>query len=306
MPNILCDQRIRCPGTDFPITNFSSEATDGFEYLGLAFPFWEFPINKWYDTRFCSFFVCLSPVSQEEADLCAQREAQTYCPPDPPDSEPDIPSDPLFANTTQAATSRCPDGTIFTYIVPAGRFIAESQALANARAWSYAYRSAQQSRVCLSNIDGNCCVSSSFSRTITATGRFGPFAFTITAGALPAGLILTTTAADRCRISGTPTAEGQFDFYLRATDVRGNFMQKHYTLCVVKESPATLPAGIVGATYNQTLTATSCAVAPLSWQISSGALPTGLTLNESTGVISGTPTVQGTFNFTVKLQTEAT
>ena len=52
---------------------------------------------------------------------------------------------------------------------------------------------------------------------------------------------------------------------------------------------STLPNGQVGHAYAATLTATG-GTAPLSWVISSGALPAGLTLAASTGAISGTPT----------------
>ena len=60
-----------------------------------------------------------------------------------------------------------------------------------------------------------------------------------------------------------------------------------------------LPSGMNGAAYNQTLTAFG-GQTPYSWTNSSGALPPGLTLTTN-GVISGTPTTNGTFNFTVKV-----
>jgi len=63
---------------------------------------------------------------------------------------------------------------------------------------------------------------------------------------------------------------------------------------------SSLPSGTFDIPYNQTLTATG-GVLPYNWSIISGTLPDGLTLNSSTGVISGTPTATGIFNFTVQV-----
>ncbi len=65
-----------------------------------------------------------------------------------------------------------------------------------------------------------------------------------------------------------------------------------------------LPNATINVAYSQTLTASGGA-APYTWTIISGMLPTGLTLISSTGVISGTPTSNGTYPFTVKA-TDAT
>ena len=64
----------------------------------------------------------------------------------------------------------------------------------------------------------------------------------------------------------------------------------------------TLPDGKVGEAYSQTLIATG--TEPITWSIS-GELPKGLTLKETTGEISGTPTADGTAKFTVKATNSA-
>jgi uncharacterized repeat protein (TIGR03803 family) len=62
----------------------------------------------------------------------------------------------------------------------------------------------------------------------------------------------------------------------------------------------TLPNGAVGQGYSTILAATG-GLAPYTWSITSGSLPAGLSLNGSTGVVSGTPTEPGTANFVVQV-----
>ena len=61
----------------------------------------------------------------------------------------------------------------------------------------------------------------------------------------------------------------------------------------------TITAGQVGQVFTQSLMASG--PSPI-WTIQSGNLPPGLTLNATTGVITGTPTTTGTFNFTARAQ----
>jgi len=67
---------------------------------------------------------------------------------------------------------------------------------------------------------------------------------------------------------------------------------------VITLSPATLPASSVGTAYSQQITA-SGGTAPYVFTLTSGTLPTGLTLTP-TGLIAGTPTAAGTFTFTIR------
>jgi uncharacterized protein YjdB len=65
-------------------------------------------------------------------------------------------------------------------------------------------------------------------------------------------------------------------------------------------STASVPVGTVGLAYSTTLAASGGTV-PYTWAISVGTLPAGLSLNTSTGAITGTPTAAGTSNFTVQV-----
>jgi len=63
-----------------------------------------------------------------------------------------------------------------------------------------------------------------------------------------------------------------------------------------------LPDGDVGTSYSATLTASGGTGPYSSWTVSSGTLPTGLTLSSSSGTITGTPTTTGASNFDVTVK----
>jgi len=71
---------------------------------------------------------------------------------------------------------------------------------------------------------------------------------------------------------------------------------------IVTASP--LPAGVIGAAYSTTLTATG-GTPGFTWSILSNSLPAGLTLNTNTGMITGTPTAAGTNTFRVRVRDTA-
>ncbi|MFN7975087.1 MAG: putative Ig domain-containing protein [Acidobacteriota bacterium] len=138
-----------------------------------------------------------------------------------------------------------------------------------------------------------------YSQTLSASGGAAPYTFAITAGALPPGLALNGATGV---ISGTPTTTGSFNFTITATDASGCTGTRAYTISspcgTITVNPASLPGGAVGVPYSQTVTG-SGGTAPYTFAVTAGALPPGLALNGATGVISGTPTATGTFNFTI-------
>ncbi len=141
---------------------------------------------------------------------------------------------------------------------------------------------------------------SAYSQTITATGGNGTYTFAISAGSLPAGLTLNASSG---ALTGTPTAAGTSSFTVRATDGNGASATRAYTVAIaaapIVVNPASLPSGTVGSAYSQTVSATGGS-GGFSYSLSAGALPAGLTLNASSGVISGTPTTAGASSFTVR------
>ena len=138
-----------------------------------------------------------------------------------------------------------------------------------------------------------------YSQTIVASGGTAPYTFTVSNGTLPAGLNLNSSTGV---ISGTPTTVGSSPFTITATDNNGCQGSQIYTInildCVITVDPPALPDGTVNIPYNQTITA-SGGTPPYTFTVTTGSLPDGLTLNISTGVISGTPTIEGLFQFTI-------
>ena len=121
-------------------------------------------------------------------------------------------------------------------------------------------------------------------------------AWSLSSGSLPAGLSLTTAGV----ISGTPTSAGTSTFTVRASSGNSSAARTFSitinaaTLSITTNS---LPSGTVGEAYRYSLQA-SASVS--SWSVTSGSLPDGLSLDSSTGLISGTLSRAGSYTFTVR------
>jgi len=148
----------------------------------------------------------------------------------------------------------------------------------------------------------NAVIGSPYNQPINASGGTTPYLWSLTTSSLPAGLSLSTNGT----ISGIPTAAGTTNFTVRVIDSTTPTAQsvtQNYTLTVGSQlaiQTTTLLTGAVSSSYSQTLMGLG-GTTPYTWSVDSGPLPAGLSLNPTTGTISGTPTAPGLTTFIVRV-----
>lgn len=153
-------------------------------------------------------------------------------------------------------------------------------------------------------------VGEAYNQSLTASGGVPGYVWSLNTGSNPlsAGLSLNPSGV----ISGAPTAAGTTTIVAKVTDSAGATATKEFTLAVnapgvqpLAIMTAILHVGTVGTAYNAPLAVTGGTGAK-TWSISSGTLPMGLSLNTTSGVISGTPTSAGTSPLSVRVQDSGT
>jgi hypothetical protein len=138
-----------------------------------------------------------------------------------------------------------------------------------------------------------------FAKTATATGGSGTYTWSVSAGALPAGLVLDPANGT---VAGTPTAAGTFRFGLTATDSEGRATSVAAAVNVAPKLAITtsrLKSATVGSAYLTALRS-SGGVKPLKWKVVGGKLPSGVTLSRTLGTLTGTPKRAGTYRVTAE------
>src|SRR6185503_18420907 len=142
-----------------------------------------------------------------------------------------------------------------------------------------------------------------YAQSVGASGGEPPYTWSLVNGSLPAGLSLAAGGM----ISGTPGSAGSSNFTVRVTDRASNSTTAMLSMTinppVLTITTSSLPAGIVGVAYSQTLGAAGGSP-PYSWLVSGGSLPAGLNLAAG-GTISGTPGTPVASSFMVRVTDSA-
>ena len=149
----------------------------------------------------------------------------------------------------------------------------------------------------------NPVVGTPYNRQLGSTGGLKPYTFALVGGALPAGLQVSSTGF----VVGTATVPGNFNFSVQITDANNITSPiRSYPLTVVIGpltiiTPSPLSSATRNVSYNKLL-ATTGGLPPFTWSVTTGSLPVGLTLNPTTGLISGKTNVAANiYNFTVQV-----
>jgi hypothetical protein len=136
-----------------------------------------------------------------------------------------------------------------------------------------------------------------YSQAITTTDGTPLFNFSVTLGTVPPGLSLSTAGI----LSGTPTGAGSYGFDVTVTDATGRSGTGNVNMTIagppLTVAPASIPGAAVGQDYSVTFTA-SGGIPPYHYAMALTTVP-GLSLDGSTGVLSGRPTTGGTYIFRI-------
>ena len=311
-----CPNHITCPAVtrlqgqgviedpDSPFMNFSSEAPDPVNYLGVFYNDYFPPPDSPY--QWSQIGGPGSPVtgyfggtSQQHSDDNAKTNGQDAGwnnqqePPGTPwtsgpgGSPPDI-----FENAAVTCGEACEAGGTYEYTVEAGTVHALTQEEADALAVSLCAERKADDPLCIGNetLAGG-CLNEAYSEFITVSGgtpftdQVPPYSYLygIGDGALPNGLELDVYTGE---IYGSPDTGGNYTFTVTVMDSVFNTTSEQFSIDIVEITSGTLEGAVIGTNYSQQLIGVVPAGCTGVWSITGGTLPAGLTLDPATGIIS--------------------
>jgi hypothetical protein len=154
-------------------------------------------------------------------------------------------------------------------------------------------------------------VDNAYSAVINASGGCLPYKWTITSGALPAGVTETVSSTTKSlRLAGMPTSAAIHSLVVKVIGCGGHVSEASYQVVIhptanhVAITTTSLPNGTVNTAYSAVINAKD-GCTPYKWAIASGALPAGVTAETSSTTTSlnlaGTPTTAATDSLAVKV-----
>lgn len=288
-PPALCDQQPN------PLTAFSSELDDSTTFLSAAWSPSPPLLNKNFNVYPCVAFA-ESQTSQSESDLAAARGA-VVC---------SNPCSDVFSNSAQTAQFTCPNGSLATFTTPAGQFAALNQLTADREAFTVASAMVTAHPVCLGSLTAVTVCLGLFSEVdLVAKAADTPLKFSIIHGSLPPGITMISNPSSASFL-GVPTQTGLFTFTVQAVNPLGVVTSRDLSISVVTIATSSgLPDAFFNTPYSVSLTLINPGNSPVVWEVVSGSLPVGLSLNSNTGVINGTPSGGGGLSsFTIGAQVD--
>ena len=149
----------------------------------------------------------------------------------------------------------------------------------------------------------NACYNQFYSDFIIVTNGVAPYTWSLDSGMLPPGLSLNTSTGEISGIS-TTSVPTLYSFTIKVSDSIYNFANKSYTIfanyCGIIILTDTLPNACYSQSYSNFINVVG-GTPPYTWSLDSGTFPPGLSLNTSTGEISGTSSLLSPLDITYPL-----
>jgi len=210
-------------------------------------------------------------------------------------------SSPASGSTWGGATYNC--GTFLTLTINC------SERLTNGTTNTFSFNISGTAPACptyppawTDNTLGGFQVDSVYSDAVAATNMSYSGSYSVSSGSLPAGISLNTSTG---AVTGTPTTAAAYSFTITASNTYGSTSASFSgTVAAAPTHPpvwsdSTLAGFTVGQTYSDGVTATNMSLYNGVYSVSAGSLPAGISLNTGTGAVTGTPTTNLDYSFTL-------